>query len=173
MNQILLEKIYRAYAEEIYLYLYSLCQNTQAAEDLVQEVFTKALLTLNDQHPNFKAWLYQVAHNICINYLKKNSRICASLDFDQTAQNFAARLNKDEDILDKLLRREKNKLLYISMNQLQSLQKEVLFMIYFAQLKTAEIAKALNLSPENVRVIAYRGRRELRKILEKEGYHEF
>lgn len=172
MNQNLLEEIYRKYAQEVYLYLYSLCRNTAIAEDLMQEVFTKALLTLSDQHPNFKAWLYRVAHNICINTLRKNSRICENPDDGTNSQRRQTQAEQSGDILDKILRHEKIKLLYESMNKLPTPQKEVLYMMYFAQLKTAEIAKTLNLTPENVRVIAHRGRKTLGKILEKEGYHE-
>lgn len=44
----------------------------QQAEDLMQEVFVKALLSLKDEHTNFRAWLYKVAHNLCINEMKKS-----------------------------------------------------------------------------------------------------
>lgn len=185
MNQDLLEKIYRTYAGEIRLYLYSLCRNKYMAEDLMQEVFVKAILSLGDDHPNFKAWLYRVAHNICINYMKRNKNIVYGLsegnamDFQPWAESKYHRIIRaqnaapKDEVSDKLFAKEKNSLLYKSMNKLTRPQKEVLFMMYFAELNTKEIAEVLALSPENVRVIAYRGRKELRKILEKEGYHEF
>lgn len=72
MNHDLLERIYEAYANEIRLYLYSLCGSMPQAEDLMQEVFVKALLSLKDEHTNFRAWLYKVAHNLCINEMKKS-----------------------------------------------------------------------------------------------------
>lgn len=177
MDGKLLERIYRMYAKEIYLYLYSLCQDAAQAEDLMQEVFTRALLSLSDAHPNFRAWLYRVAHNLCINCGKKERRRSSILKAIQGG-SAACRSGQsclwqtaEENLLESLLNQERNRTLYQCMNQLPRLQREVLFLLYFTELKTKEIAAALELRPENIRVIACRGRRELRKLLEKEGYH--
>ena len=58
------------------------------------------------------------------------------------------------------------------MDRLPGLQREVLVLMYFTGMRTAEISEVLAIKPQNVRVIAHRGRKELAKILEKEGYHE-
>ena len=60
MEQEILNQLYRQYSREIYLYLYSFCKNKELAEDLMQETFLKALLSLKDQHTNMRAWLYMV-----------------------------------------------------------------------------------------------------------------
>jgi len=41
---------------------------------------------------------------------------------------------------------------------------------YFAGLSQRDIAAVLHLTPENVRVLAYRGKRELRSYMEGSGY---
>lgn len=71
MNRKLLEYVYRKYGRELYLYLYSLCKEHTLAEELVQETFAKAILSLSDEHPNFRAWLYKVGKNLYQNYQKK------------------------------------------------------------------------------------------------------
>lgn len=57
MDRDILRQFYRRYSREIYLYLYSLCKSRETAEDLMQEVFLKALLSLPDQNENLRAWL--------------------------------------------------------------------------------------------------------------------
>lgn len=43
-------------------------------EDILQEIFLKALIALKDSHTNMRAWLYTVARNLCLNYLQKERR---------------------------------------------------------------------------------------------------
>lgn len=64
MEKDILKQLYQKYRKEIYLYLYSLCKNSSLAEDLLQETFLKALLSLPDDHTNMRAWLYLVARNL-------------------------------------------------------------------------------------------------------------
>ena len=54
MNRDLLEKIYTLYAEELRLYLYSLCRDAAVAEDLMQDVFVKALMKCSFYTPGTK-----------------------------------------------------------------------------------------------------------------------
>ena len=55
MEKDILKQLYQKYRKEIYLYLYSLCKNSSLAEDLLQETFLKALLSLPDDHTNMRA----------------------------------------------------------------------------------------------------------------------
>ena len=54
MEQELLSQLYRLYSREIYLYLYSFCKNKELAEDLMQDTFLKALLSLRNRLNNQK-----------------------------------------------------------------------------------------------------------------------
>ena len=61
------EQVYREYSLVIYHYLLKLGSPEAVAEDLMQETFEKALLSLSDNHTNMRAWLYLVARNLCFN----------------------------------------------------------------------------------------------------------
>ncbi len=163
MNKELLHELYFMYAKEIYLYLYSLCKNSSAAEDLMHDVFVQAIMALNDDHPNFRAWLYKVAHNLCINRLRKEQR----LDYRNDMSDDGA-TGITDDILTDILKTERHRTLYKCMDRLPAVQKEVLFMEYFSEMNHKDIAVALGLKPNNVRVIAHRARKELKSMLEKE-----
>lgn len=170
MDQDLLRLIYSKYAKEIYLYLYSLCKSHSMSEELVQDVFVKAIISLSDDHPNFRAWLYKVAHNLCINRLRKEQRIEL---YDEIPDKYNHSEISCEDGLSNLLESEKNMNLYRCLNRLPAIQREVIFMEYFSELDHTEIASALNIKPGNVRVIAHRARKELRNLLEGEKNYEF
>lgn len=161
MDSEMLRQFYRRYASEIYLYLYSLCKSRELAEDLMQEVFLKALLSLSDGHTNIRAWLYKVARNTCLNELRKRNRE-TELDEELPAL--------DETALGEMIRSEEKQLLYQAMMKLPGRQREILELFYFADMSVKEIAAVLGLTAENVRVLPYRAKKQLRSDMEEHGY---
>lgn len=164
MDNELLRQLYRKYQKELYLYLYALCKNHEVAEDLLQETFLKALLALSEEHINMRAWLYMVARNLFYNDMKRRKR--------ETLVEEMAELCEDEGagIPDVFIEKEQTRLLYRGLQKLDRAKREVLTMQYFGGLSQKEIAAILHITPENVRVLAYRGRHELKKYLEGNGY---
>lgn len=160
----MLRQIYRKYQREWYLYLYALCKNHELAEDLLQETFLKALLSLPDGHTNMRAWLYMVARNLFLNHNKKVKYIVGTDELQEIADE------KAEGMLEHLLIAERSRLFYRGLQHLERSKREVLLLQYFAELSQKEIAAILQLTPENVRVLAYRGKRELKSYLEGNGY---
>lgn len=164
MDNKLLRQLYRKYQRELYLYLYSLCKNHDLAEDLLQETFLKALLALPDGHANMRAWLYMVARNLFFNYCKKEKNIIETNEMlEKTPTN-------EDEMLERLVVKEQSKLLYQALQHLGRERREVLMLQYFAGMSQKDIASVMHLTPENVRVLAYRGRRELKSYLEGKGY---
>ena len=161
MDSEMLRQFYRRYASEIYLYLYSLCKSRELAEDLMQEVFLKALLSLSDGHANIRAWLYKVARNTCLNELRKRNR---ETELDETLAV------SDEAILGTVIQNEQKKALYQAMMKLPDRQREILELFYFSEMSVKEIAAVLSLTAENVRVLAYRAKKQLRNEMEGDGY---
>lgn len=139
------------------------------AEDLLQETFVKALLSLSEQHTNMRAWLYLVARNLCFNALKKEKYQTPVEESDLKAGQGRSD-NGTEDILEDLIRQEQNHMLYHAMMKLPLIKREVLELQYFSRLPLKEIARLLQISSENARVLSHRAKRELRKYLEEDGY---
>ena len=162
-NEILL-KLYGLYQKELYLYLYSLCSDGHLAEDLLHETFLKALLALPDGHTNMRAWLYMVARNLFYNQQKKKSR-----EILMEEQDYFPEKKTDEDLFEKILEEENRRMLYQAIRRLEIKKREIIQMQYFGGMSQKEIAAVLHITPENVRVLAYRAKKELKKYLEKEG----
>lgn len=196
MDKQILQQLYAEYGKEILLYLYSLCRSWDMAEDLMQETFEKALLSLSDNHTNMRAWLYLVARNLCFNAIKKEKRHISIEDFEEyggqnnSKKEFETigiwgrsvsnckrnnvrsniRNGVKEDILEELITKEQNRYLYQALMQIPSPKREVLQLQYFGGLTLKEIARILQISPENARVLSCRAKKELKLKLEEEGY---
>lgn len=162
-NEILL-KLYSLYQKELYLYLYSLCGDRHLAEDLLHETFLKALLALPEGHTNMRAWLYMVARNLFYNQQKKKSR-----EILMDKHEYLSAEKTEDDLLGKILEEENRRILYRAIRRLEIKKREIIQLQYFGGMSQKEIAAVLHITLENVRVLAYRAKKELKKYLEEEG----
>ena len=160
MDSKVLEQLYRKYERELYLYIYSICKDKHAAEDLLQETFLKAILALPDGHTNMRAWLYLVARNLTYNAIKKAGR------YENMTTDPAAK--KSAEPLEIILQQEQYKLLYKNLQRLSARSREILIMQYFGQLSHKEIGTVLAMTPSAVRMAAVRARKELNTHMEEE-----
>ena len=67
----------KRYLTPIFNYALSFVKDADMAEDLTQEVFVKVWKKIKkfDNKYKFKSWLYVIAKNTCLDYLKKNKAI--------------------------------------------------------------------------------------------------
>ena len=168
MEKHLLSQLYQTYGREIYLYLFSLCKNSELAEDMMQETFVKALLSLSDSHKNMRAWLYLVARNSYFNERKSQKR--QLINEESVVQRMAQNVQKqqEEDILETVIELEEKRALYQAMLQLSDRKREVLQLQYFGGFSLKQAAEFLNITPENARVLSHRAKAELREILRRD-----
>lgn len=70
-------KIVTIYQKQLYHFVYCIINNTQDAEDILQETFVTAYKKLSQYKNNtlFSAWLYKIAKNISLDVLKKRKKI--------------------------------------------------------------------------------------------------
>lgn len=163
MEKHLLYKLYSTYYTELFLYLYSLCHDHELAEDMTQEAFLKAIMSLPDDHSNVRAWLYMVGRNQLFNALAKQNRTELKADIED--YEFTC----DESILDGLIQNESKKILYEAINHLDKTKREILCMQYFSGFSQKEIAAMLHMTTENVRVQAHRGKKLIKDYMEEKG----
>ena len=175
MEKDILKQLYQKYRNEIYLYLYSLCKKESLAEDLLQETFLKALLSLPDDHTNMRAWLYMVARNLYYNYYNKQKNLLPIETEEVDRRNSREKTISDggeaffqNDILEEVLHKEEQKRVWDAVNHLKGRKKEVILLQYFGDFSQKEIAAMLKITPGNVKVLSYRAKKELKEYLTKE-----
>lgn len=161
MDGRLLAELYEKYREEILLYVYSLCHSMEAAEDITQEVFVKAILSLSDHHENFRAWLYMVARNLTYNYSRKNKNKAKAVEELKQGPAFEA------DISEKVVMKEQYRELYEAIGKLNENYREILILQYFGNMQLKEVAEVLGISHGNARALAHRARSKLKQLVEE------
>ena len=69
------EELVRRYQRPISAYVYRMVGDYDAALDLTQEIFIKVYGSLSRYRPEFKfsTWVYKIAHNSAVDYLRKSS----------------------------------------------------------------------------------------------------
>ena len=72
-----LELVYGAYKERIHTFLIRLLDESELAEDVTQETFTKAFAALSafPEGQRILPWLYRVANNAAIDHLRRRNRL--------------------------------------------------------------------------------------------------
>ena len=84
-----LEILIARYLKPIYSFVYKNVSNTSEAEDITQEVFIKIWKNIKkfDQSKNFKPWIFQIAKNTSIDFLRKKKSIPFSRFENEKGQN--------------------------------------------------------------------------------------
>lgn len=162
MDADVLKSIYERYSREIYLYLLGICGSRAEAEELMQETFLNALESLGEDHTNVRAWLYTVARNLFYDRARRG-RFEFSAE-RPPAEGFAPSAEEE------LIKRQRAEDLAAALARLDERKRDVISLQYLSGLSVCEIAAVMGLSQENVRVLAFRAKRELRSILEENGY---
>jgi RNA polymerase sigma-70 factor (ECF subfamily) len=129
----------------------------EEAEDVVQEVFLRVLKN-NALPENFRAWIYKIARNRCLDVIRLQGR-----RRDDQALPTASRLDAElTGCLTRLVRREQRAHLRRTLAELPETQREVLHLRYAEDLSRAEIAEVLDLPEPIVKSRLYEGMVKLR-----------
>lgn len=157
-NDEALNELVRRYASHIYNFAYQYVSNQPEAEEITQDVFVKAWRSMKkfDLKRSFRAWIFQIARNTIIDYLRKK-KSQAVLEIDSEDENFdiADTGPTPQEIFEKKESADRIKKI---MEGLSIKYKTVLTMYYESQLNFREIAE---ITGESIDTIKSRHRRAL------------
>lgn len=166
-------KIYDTYVEKIYRFVYLRVNSKEEAQDITSQVFLNFLsksqknTKLNSQDIlSLQAFLYRIAKNLLIDNYRLKGRSVLSLD-----ENGANEIIDTKPLVDKNTSKEEDMVvLQEKLNKLKSPYFEVVIWHYLEDLEIETIAKILNKTPGNVRVILHRGLNQLKKDVEDQSH---
>ncbi len=139
-------------------------------EDLVQEIFTKAFTSISSfkSEFSFSTWLYKIATNHCIDFVRKKRLSTYSLDEDyELEEDSIQREIPDWSKLPdrELFEKQRNEIIHQAINSLPEHYRKVIIMRHFEEKSYEEIAKELKLPIGTVKVQIFRARELLYKKL--------
>ncbi len=151
-----LEDIYKLYMNDLYRYLLSLSKDHYIAEDLVQEAYYRAYLTIEDYEiSNIKAWLFRVAYNAFIDYQRKNKRLIIKEQIDEP-------LTADPVTPEGcILKKESLQRLFDDLHLLKEKEKHAVMLCDFHELSYQEAAAILGLNINTFKSHLSRARKKL------------
>ena len=138
----------------------------QQAEDLTHDTFIKAYKNHHSYQKKAspKTWLFSIAHNSTVDYIRKQKPIKIFQDIFQTVKDPAS---LPEDVLEI---RESSIELYKALSRLKSTYREVIILRKIREFSVKETSEILNWSEGKVKTTLYRAIPALEKELLKEGF---
>lgn len=167
MKKNTLDDIYKTYMNDVYRYLLSKCCNKDIAEDIMQETFYRAYLYFEDcPNKGIKPWLFRVAHNTYIDYLRKNNR---SHIKDNEFFNGLSDYKTPED---KILVNETIKDITKIIENMPQKQKDAILLCDFNGLSYKEASDIMKVSLSYFKVLLFRARQHIKSNIERNESYE-
>ena len=138
------------YQQKLYSYILFLVHNEDTANDLFQETFVKAIVTIQQgryvESGKFSAWLTRIAHNLIIDKYRqdKNANLISNDNDECDIFNNAAL--SDITVEMKIIKEQSLADVERLVKELPAVQQEVVYMRFYQNLSFKEIAEATGVS---------------------------
>ena len=138
------------YKERVYTYIYHTVKCEELADDIFQETFVKAIITINQgrytENGKFLPWIFRIAHNLIIDYYRQekseNTQSCDAEEVDILNRKDLSECTIEDQMVTEQIHQDIKNLV----NALPDSQKEVLLMRYYKNMSFKEIAETTNVS---------------------------
>jgi len=170
-NEKAFSSLMNRYRDSIYYMLLKMVNNSYDAEDLTIEAFGKAFRNLDLYTPKFafSTWLFKIASNNCVDFIRKKQ--LSPAPFDQIQENLDnATVNIQSDLPDpeeSLINHQKIAALKDIIKQLKPRYRTLIELRYYKEYSYEEISSELNLPLGTVKAQLFRAKTLLYNILVK------
>lgn len=159
------------YREPVYYMLLKMIKNTDDADDLTIEAFGKAFNRIQQYSPTyaFSTWLFKIASNNCIDFIRKKRVFLTSMDHAYTNQDGeSVGLEFDSghpDPEEVYIKQQKVKTMRDVVDKLKPRYKDLIVKRYFEELTYDEIAEDMDLPLGTVKAQLFRAREFLANLM--------
>lgn len=167
------EELVVIYQDRIYSHCYYLAGNGDDAQDLAQDAFVQAFKGIDSfrNDADFGTWMHRITINLWINMCRRNKKII-TFSLDEPLHMKESEINRElaasmENPLENIERRELNEVVRQALNRILPEYRTVLLLREMEGYSYSEIASLLDCSLGTVKSRINRGRKALKKELEK------
>ncbi|MGK6351964.1 RNA polymerase sigma factor [Parapedobacter sp. DT-150] len=152
----LFQRLFEDNSKRVYHLCYGYTGDSDAANDLMQETFIKVWQNLGKfrNQSQFSTWIYRIAVNTCLSYLRTAKRRATDELNDNIIENYTEEPSEKQ---------EQIALLYKSIAQLEENERIIITMV-LDEIPYAEIAEIAGISEGNLRVKIHRIKHKLTEI---------
>ena len=143
----------RACQGQLRRFLTSLCSDAALADDIAQEALVRAYVTSDRFIGNFKAWLFRIAYNCFIDYLRRNPDGAVGID-SREATHLAGGSASDASFEHEELQR--------ALALIPEKERTAIVLFYFEDLPIKEISKIMDVPAGTVKYYLSVGRSHLK-----------
>ncbi len=165
MNRQEVEKTIAEYLKPIFGFALKRCKNVHDAEDLSQEIVTRAFraLLIKEDVADMRKFIWTVAHNVLSNYYRDTAKSVANVPIDEVAELIAD--PSAEIVVDdrsNAIHRLRTEIAYLSKQQ-----RRIVIAYYFENRRQADIAAELGVSIGTVKWHLFEAKKELKRGMDK------
>lgn len=159
------------YRDSIYFLILKMVHNPDDANDLTIEAFTKAFNNLHKYLPDFafSTWLYRIALNNCIDFIRKNRLECVSIYNQENGEREAPAeldlVSPQPDPEERFVKMQRSKLLREVIERMSPKYRLLIELRFFEELSYEEIAERTGLPLGTVKAQLFRAKNLLYQIL--------
>ena len=167
------EELVRRYQRPITGYVYRMLNNYDASLDVTQEVFIKVYnsLTRYSSEYKFSTWLYRIAHNAAIDYMRRNSVSQQSLEAENADGTYQLQFESPQPNPEQMRERSEWRMEIESVIKcLPTGYRELIVLRHTQDLSYDEIAEVTNLPLGTVKNRLFRAREMMREIFVERGF---
>ncbi len=155
-------QLYESHFDKIFRYVVLKIRNQAEAEDMTQQVFIKAYESIGSyqsQGVPFTAWLFRIAHNQMVDYVRKQSKK-QTVPLDESLQ-----IQDDCDVEHEVETKIEMEKVALAANKLTEAQREVISLRFAGGLSITEAAKTMRKSEGAIKALQHSAILALRKTL--------
>ena len=159
---------------KVYAYIYRLTLNEHIAQDLCQETLLTMVQSLQNlkQPDRFWPWLLRTALGKVQHYFRDRPKHLVQMSILSEEQLSQLSTANHNDGLNMVSRREMSEAVIAAMKKLKLRYRNILLLRCFEQMSYAEIAALTDSSELLTRVLFFRARRALQRLLARNGVHK-
>ena len=168
-------EIYDQYYAKVRRFILALVKDEWAADDLIQETFLRIQENLSNLRDPSKmsSWIFRIAYHLCQDHFRqlKAAKRKESID-EEKIENLGDIFIQEELVQKDLEQREMGQCVQNQIDLLPESLRTVLVLFDIMEFSHQEIADALGITIENVKVRLHRARKKLKTILEEKCVFE-
>ncbi|WP_125153968.1 RNA polymerase sigma factor [Clostridium rectalis] len=149
------------YEMSILKFVYNMVNNKETAEDITQEVFITIYnkLYLYKKQYKFSNWIFQIAKNKCIDYIRKYKRV-----YESNIEDMNNMISKEPGPEQSIEFKEIKETLEKFINSLEEVDKQIISLRYSKDnLTFSDISNIMNMSESSVKRRYYKAREKFKE----------